>query len=207
MRLLALDISTSTGFAVFDVEDGKEPVLFAYGTVVNEQKIMDYGEHPWGYVRSAQTMAEKVRVLHEKFAPDRVVIEETNGGGRARFTQKILEYTHFAILTTVPFRKVCYIDTAQWRKVMDVRLTKEDKTQNAKLSKAKRIAKNKGAKLDKKQLGINGKITIKHVAVRRAMEITGLDLLAKDDDIADAILQGYALLRGAKVCDGRSNGY
>jgi hypothetical protein len=206
MRLLVLDISTSTGFAVFDKIDGKDPVLVSFGTLKNEKAAYEYAPHPYGYVLAAQNMAAKVLAVFNEWKPDKTVIEEVNGA-RQRFVQKLLDYLHFAILTTVPFGKeVYYIDTSEWRKVMDARLTKEDKAQNAKLSKAKRDAKKKGKKLDKKELGINGKITTKHVAVRRAMEETGLDLLAKDDDIADAILQGLAFLKGAKICNGRING-
>lgn len=206
MRLLALDLSSSTGFAVFDVEDGKEPVLVHFGNVSNDCAAYEYAPHPYGYVKAAQDMADKLLLVYDKYKPDKVAIEEINVA-RARFSQKFIDYIHFAVLTTLPLEGITvYIDTSQWRRTMGVQLSKEDKAQNAKLSKAKRDAKNKGQKLDKKKLGIAGKITIKHVAVRRVNELYNLNFTVGDNDAADAILEGAAVLKGAKICNGRSNG-
>ena len=49
---------------------------------------------------------------------------------------------------------------------------------------------------------IGSKVTLKHVAVRKANQFFQLELKQKDNDIADAILLGVAFLQGAQVSDG-----
>ncbi len=206
-KVLVFDISGSTGWAEFDSENPTKPV--AYGVIALEKPAKKFAEHPWGYVQAATRLANLlVCKVHER-GPEVIVIEETNGA-RARFTQKFLEYIHFAFLwqlsrsvrAYVERPEVVYINTSDWRRKMDVRLTDDDKRQNARLSRNKRKAKDRGAKLDKKALGIKGRVTIKHVAIRRANELFGLQLLAKDDDIADALLIGSAYIRGVERCHG-----
>lgn len=206
-RVLVFDISGSTGFAEFDTENPAKPL--DYGIIKLERTAKSYAPHPWGYVVAAIALARRFVEMVKAKQPDVVVVEETNGA-RARFTQKFLEYCHFAFLsaldqaaaTWVGIPKVVYVNTSDWRRKMDVRLTPEDKRQNAKLSRNKRKAADKGEKLDKKALGIRGRVTIKHVAIRRANELFGLGLIAKDDDIADALLIGSAYLRGVEPCNG-----
>lgn len=207
MKVLVFDISGSTGWAEFDSKNPGQPV--AYGIIKLEQTAKSFASHPWGYIQAALTLANKlVCKVHER-GPEVIVVEETNGA-RARFTQKFLEYCHFAFLwqltrsmkTYVERPEVVYVNTSDWRRQMDVRLTDDDKRQNARLSRNKRKAKEKGEKLDKKTLGIRGRVTIKHVAIRRANELFGLGLIAKDDDVADALLIGSAYLRGVAHCNG-----
>jgi hypothetical protein len=221
MRVLVLDISGSTGFAELEaLQSGEAGATtenvgrlrpIEYGVIKLEKTAKSYAKHPWGYVEAANDLADKLlaliqRIEFKSMEPlSAIVIEETNGA-RQRFTQKFLEYCHLALLnqlrTLTWHDKVVYVNTSDWRRKMDVRLTKEDKSQNAKLSRNKRKAADKGEKLDKKTLGIRGRTTIKHVAIRRANELFGLSLLAKDDDIADALLIGSAYLRGVEHCNG-----
>jgi len=207
MRILSLDISSSTGWALLDTELG--PSSLEHGSIVLPERARDYAEHPWGYYEAALDLARLLMLRISSFRPnlDVVVVEETNGA-RNRFTQKFLEYCHFAFLHAFMDEyegeslKLVYLNTSEWRKVTDTRLSKEEKNQNAKLSRHKRKAKSNGAKLDKKALGIAGKITIKHVAIRRVKELYGIDLLCKQDDDADAILLVHAYINGAKPCTG-----
>ncbi len=207
MRILSLDISSSTGWALLDTELG--PSSLEHGNIVLPKRARDYAEHPWGYYAAALDLARLLMLRISSFRPnlDVVVVEETNGA-RNRFTQKFLEYCHFAFLHAFMGEyegeglKLVYLNTSEWRKVTDTRLSKEEKNQNAKLSRHKRKAKSNGAKLDKKALGIAGKITIKHVAIRRVKELYGIDLLCKQDDDADAILLVHAYINGAKPCTG-----
>ena len=207
MKVLVFDISGSTGFALFDSEQPAKPVEF--GTITLDQPAKKYGRHPWGYVLAAHALSKKLTAKVVEVQPEVIVIEETNGA-RSRFTQKFLEYCHLSLLRDlarvceplVGMPEVVYVNTSDWRSKMDVRLTPDDKRQNARLSRNKRKAKEKGEKLDKKALGIRGRTTIKHVAIRRANELFGLDLIAKDDDIADALLIGSAYLRGVAHCNG-----
>jgi hypothetical protein len=207
MRILVLDISGSTGFAVFDSSDPSKPV--EYGVIKLEKTAKSYGPHPWGYVVAAANLADKLATKTSETRPDVVVVEETNGA-RARFTQKFLEYCHLAFLSMTYSRlggeslpRVAYVNTSDWRRKMDVRLTPDDKRQNARLSRGKRKAANKGEKLDKKALGIRGRVTIKHAAIRVCNSLFSLNLQAKDDDIADALLIGAAYLRGVQACEGQ----
>jgi hypothetical protein len=202
VRVLALDISTSTGFAVLNSESPKPE---SFGTITLDKRAKDYAAHPWGYFLAARDLATKLVAKIEEIKPDVVVVEETNGS-RSRMTQKYLEYLHFSFLEAFRDRfcatRLYYIDTRVWRKTMDVRLTAADKSQNAKLSRNKRKAADKGMALDKKALGIRGRINIKHVAIRHANELFGLELLAKDDDVADALMLGSAFLRNCPICTG-----
>ena len=69
-------------------------------------------------------------------------------------------------------------------------MTKEEKKQNAQIRKKKKAT---GATVVKNEEGKRiGKIGKKHVNVRRANELFGLELKLKDEDRADAILLGYA---------------
>ena len=207
MRILVFDISGSTGYAEFDSENPTKPV--DYGIIKLTQPAKKFAPHPWGYVVAALWLANKMVEMVKTRKPEVVVVEETNGA-RARFTQKFLEYCHFAFLYTLDraaatwagIPKVVYVNTSDWRRKMDVRLSDEDKRQNARLSRNKRKAADRGTKLDKKALGIKGRVTIKHVAIRRANELFGFQLLAKDDDIADALLIGSAYIRGVEHCNG-----
>jgi chromosome segregation ATPase len=47
-----------------------------------------------------------------------------------------------------------------------------------------------------------GKITRKHLAVRKVNELFGLNFNLDKNDIADSILLGMAYLKGAPICDG-----
>lgn len=190
------------------------PTSLQYGCFTLPKRARDFAEHPWGYYLAANEMARLLSLRISAFMPDLdvVVVEETNGA-RNRFTQKFLEYCHHAFLHTYvndyghlakPLELV-YLNTSEWRRVTETRLTKEDKNRNAKLSRYKRKFANAGKTLgyaDKQAIGIAGKTTIKHVAIRRVKELYGVELLAKDDDPADAILLVHAYINGAKPCTG-----
>lgn len=200
MVVLALDISTSAGYAV--LSDG---VLVCAGTIKSKKKIDEYGDYPYSYSKMAQYMA---RAMYNKVLssdPDIIVIEETNKG-KNRYTQKALEFMHLSILTLLAQGKysdrVRYVNTSDWRRTVGAQLTQDEKKQNTVLSKAKTKAKKNGVALDKKELGIRGKVTKKHVAIRVANEQFDLSLRPKDDDIADAICLALAYIKGVEICDG-----
>lgn len=208
MIVFALDISTSTGYSVQE-HDG-EVKLLEQGSIQNDKRIEDYGPYPFSYYYAAKNMALLIQDQLSKHRPDVIVIEETNGS-RSRYTQKILEFLHYAVLHTLldTKAKVVYINTSDWRKSVGGMLSKEDKKQNAKVAKAKQKAKTDG-KLDlkkfaelKKQMGVRGKVNKKHVAIRLVNQMFGLSLKAKDDDVADAICLGLALYNGVPHCDGK----
>ena len=206
MRILALDISTSAGWAILDGprDAGVLPKIIDKGLVKNPRKVREHGEYPWSYKHAADWLADELFSVASRNAHlgiELVVIEETNGS-KSRYTQKILEYIHKATLDRFEGYTVAYVDTREWRSVLGCLLSKEQKKLNQKLAKAKREATAMGLTVDKKALGIKGKVTKKHVAINWANEHWGLSLKAKDDDIADALCVGTAYLWHAKLSDG-----
>ena len=206
MRVLALDISSKTGWALLqNKEDGSPPSLVEFGLLELEKPIAAYGKYPFSYLRAAAEEAEMVLAKIRQTRPDVVVVEETNLG-KNRYTQKFLEFLHCQVLDGIVSLlsppSVYYISSSAWRSTLGLQMSKEDKKNNSKLSKAKRLAASSGKTLDKASLGIRGKINKKHLAVRYVNAQFGLKFKMKDNDIADAICLGTAYLSGASICDG-----
>lgn len=227
-RVLALDISTKLGWALLEYPELPTPItiqdikILEYGKITLTKPVKEWGKYPYSYVWACQDIAKKVGELFWSFArspgplgsafagkiPD-IVIEETNGGSRAgRFTQKMLEMLHFAILyelevvgeqhlIKIPPR-VYYLSSSEWRNAIGIGKSKEDKKNNRKLSQAKSRAKLRGEKLDKEKLGIKGKVGWKHLSVRWVNETWGLDFKMKQNDEADAIGQAVAFALGTR---------
>lgn len=203
MKALALDISTSAGWALMEAG-----TLVKFGGIELEKTVKEYGEYPWSYLFATWEMANRLSSLVHELRPDVVVVEETNLG-RNRYSQKTLEFIHCNMLRnlrewlpeeTPP--NVIYISSSSWRKCIGMEMSKEDKKNNSTLSRAKSRAKSKGEKLDKSALGLKGRVTKKHLAVRFANATYGLQLKMKDNDQADAICLGTAFFRGAVPADG-----
>lgn len=202
MRILCLDISTHAGYAVFD--DGQ---LAFYGIVKNLDVVDKFGTYPSNYWLAASNIAQQLAELVKNYNPDVIVVEETNLG-KQRYTQKLLEFIHCHFLAFTRAMnvvdKITYISSSAWRKTIGVSLSKEDKKNNSKVYRAKKVAKETGVSVHaaKKALGVKGKVNKKHVAVRFVNEKFGLSLKVKDNDIADAICLGVAYQSGAQHCDG-----
>jgi hypothetical protein len=207
MRILCLDLSTHLGFAIFEGEFGSKPVLVEGGTLHLNKSVHEFGPYPFSYQKAAQGVVSMLSAQLGDSVDDfgAVVIEEINLG-RNRYTQKLLENIHTAILGWIihwaSVEHVVYLDSSEWRSNLGLKMSKEQKKLNAKLSKAKREAAAFGVKLDKKAVGVKGKTTSKHLAVAHANEAYGLKLLQKDNDQADAICLGLAFCNGAVPCDG-----
>lgn len=205
MRILALDLSTHSGYAIFEGETGSKPSLLNYNTIHLGEPVHGFGPYPACYRVAARTMARKLLNNVAASEIDVVIIEEINLG-RNRYTQKLLENIHTAVLdeleTWPKLKEVVYLDSSEWRHNLGLRMSKEQKRSNAKLSKAKRTAATSRVALDKKVLGIRGKISAKHLSVAHANEVYGLKLKMKDNDVADAICLGLAYCNKATPCDG-----
>jgi hypothetical protein len=179
--------------------DAPTPELLLYGTAERTIGTLD-SPYPAGYLLAAEAMAYQVFCLVRQHKPDYVVIEETNQG-RSRFTQKLLEFTHCILLQMIMKglgARVHYVSTKDWRDSLSVRLTKDDKRQNARLSRAKRA----GKKLE----GVRGRIKAKRVAVRWANDAfagqLAAPLIQKDNDVAEALCLGTAWFRGVDTSNG-----
>jgi hypothetical protein len=203
MRILALDISSKCGWTLLEGEPGQTPKLIKYGLISVNRKITEFGPYPFCYLLAAQAQADMIFELLAsnalEIAIDAIVIEETNLG-RARYTQKYLEFLHACVLqklliTNIP---VHYINTGDWRKKVGAVLTKEDKKLNAIVRKAKRA----GNKTLLKSLGVRGKVGKKHVALRFVNNTYNLNLKMKDNDSADAVCLGVSFFLGVNKCTG-----
>ena len=208
MKILCLDLSTHCGYAVFEGEMGQKPQLLEYGTLHLNKSVHEFGPYPYNYYETGRAVWN---MIYGAAAPvcliQKFVIEETNGG-RNRYTQKLLENIHTAVVqglvsVCTPFeQQIVYLDSSQWRSNLGLKMTKEQKKANAKLSKAKRQAVETGISLDKKKIGVKGRLTPKHLSVDNANLQYGLKLKMKDNDAADAINLGLAYFNNAVHCDG-----
>lgn len=201
MRVLALDLATTTGWSLFEGELGQEPKLLRYGIATNNGPVKEnYGKYPYSFVDAADDVGGAVWSVVVETDPDIIVIEEINKA-RARFSQKLLDFIHYSVLKRLHSYceqdKVLYISTSEWRKVLGIKLSKEQKKNNSKVNKAKRDGKSK------KELGLVGKVNQKHLSVSYSNDKYGLELLKKDDDVSDSICLGCAYFLGATFSDGK----
>ncbi len=212
-KVLALDISTKTGWAVF--EDGK-PV--AWGTLFPDRTSKDFGGYPANFTYLARHLTRRLSSeIIQDFAeragygsnPDfsflgDVIIEETNSS-RQNYSQKLLEFIHFCVVEELISRKITpkYVRTGEWRSAVNARQTPEEKRLNARISRIKQRTGKKLAKIDGKVVGKKGR---KHVAIRVVGELLGIQLKRKEEDAADALLLGLGFLKGAPICDGTPQG-
>ncbi|MDE2103616.1 MAG: hypothetical protein KGL39_40635 [Patescibacteria group bacterium] len=195
MRILGLDISTKTGWALVDYEAGKEPRLLSSGVIRLSGPVVGYagGKYPWSYLGAADVESADIMGLIREQLPDVVVIEEVNLG-RSRYAQRILEFIHCQFLMALRAMvsddgalNVVYVSSSVWRQCLGLKLTSAQRRDNARLSRAKAEASASGTRLNKKALGLRGKVTKKHLALAYANQRYGLQLRVKDNDIADAI--------------------
>lgn len=198
MKVLSFDISTKTGWAF--KENGQ---LVEFDSFSLEQPIFAYGDYPWNYDTTSELIALKLWEIVIRHQPDVIVIEETNLG-KSRYAQKTLEFIHKAFLNKIRgwSGKIIYLSSSSWRQVLGLQMSKDDKKNNAKLSKASKVAEGYGVKLDKKKLGIRGKVTKKHLSIRYVNQKYGLNLKIKQNDVSDAICLADAYEAGATPCDG-----
>jgi len=134
--ILALDLSTSTGWATL-----KDGLPMEWGRIQIEPKQIPL-RYPYNYVTCAREIGKSVLAVYTKYQPHQVVIEETNRAGRftSRYSQKLLEFIHYAVVTELPINKINYMDTSQWRKVSQATLSQEQIRKNKEFTDAKDLA-------------------------------------------------------------------
>ena len=213
MVILSLDLSCSIGWALLKGENKENPVILDSGVLKFNQPILSTGEYPWCYLTVSKIMQGKVKELLQsiKYPIDVIVVEEINLGKRV-YSQKILEYIHLQVLELLrpwaeqdPKHAVKYIRSSEWRKVLGINYSKEDKLNNKKIKEINRLAKKSDKSVNdlKKENDLKGKITKKHVAIRYVNDFFNLTLRPKDDDIADAICLALSYFKGARFCNGK----
>jgi len=195
LKILSLDISSKTGWALFEMYD-RDARLTEFGRLDKIDK--PDGVYPFDYVKWADTIWYSIQDLLIRHEPDLVAIEETAIKPKSNpYSQKLLDWVHYRLANYLLEAGVSYryFRTEEWRRIAGCVMTKEEKKRNSEVSRQKK-AKGKGKErvIAKDENGkVIGKITRKHVNVRRANELFSLDLKIKDEDIADAALLGWAL--------------
>jgi Holliday junction resolvasome RuvABC endonuclease subunit len=190
-RVLSLDISTKTGWAL--LVSGDQLVLESHGQIdaIHEPN----GMYPESYVDWAYDCYSKIVDLVDTHAPDVLVIEETASGSKNIFSQKILEWIHFLVAKFIKDTRirVIYLLTEQWRRETGCKMSKEESKHNKQV-KAYKVKT--GSKIAYDEAGKRiGKLTRKHINIRRANEVFGaflkVPLKKKDEDTADSLMLAY----------------
>ena len=191
-RILSLDISTKTGWALL-VSSESGVLLEKHGQI--EKMSEPEGMYPHNYVEWAGAIFTKLNILIEGLKPDVLVIEETASGSKNSYSQKILEWIHYLLANYIRECniKAVYVLTEQWRRETGCQMSKEESKHNKEVKKYKE-KNDTSIAYDSNGKRI-GRVTRKHVNVRRANEVFGkflkTPLKQKDEDTADSLLLGY----------------
>ncbi len=213
MLVLSLDISTKCGWSLLEGEKSPDavPKIIHSGCIRTTHTIQNHPEikgYPWGFLRSLNDLTDAIFILALTHKPDHIVIEDTNGGGgrASRYTQKALEFIHCLLLNKINRKfEVTYINSSDWRKAVNLQMSKTDKKHNRIARKIRDLKKSGNKDLAtkmRKENGVRGKKTVKHLSVELAAEMFGLELLQKDNDLTDSLLLGTAFFRNAPAATG-----
>lgn len=206
MLILAIDLSTKPGLAIF-----KDDKLVHASTLFNDKTVEDFGSYPFNYAKFTQYTIERlfyyVQNLGYKWHTfDKIILEETTAS-KQNYSQKRLEFLHYEFLLTFNNIKdnIVYIRDGTWKRMNDVKRSKEEKANNAKI---KRLKQKTGKRVIRKDEEGNAlrKVNKYDVYIRRCNDIFGTNYGRKDEDTAAACLLGLAYLKGAPICDGTIKG-
>lgn len=179
MKILALDLSTQTGWALFS-----EGLYHTSGTldkvVIEDFNVNNYpnksDKYPQNIINAINIIITQIenKILELK-GVDLIIIEQSTKG-RNRHTQKFIEWMHLLIYLFITKRglPIKYTDVSEWRRITKLKLTKEDKENNKKVSQGKK----------------RGRINKKHLSTRLVNQIFNLNKILKDNNECDAILLG-----------------
>lgn len=131
MKVLSFDLSTKTGWALFENKK-----LIAYGqlktSMVGDESSPEY---PQNFIDMAYKMGQEVKKQIVSAQPEYIVTEETNKG-KNRYSQKQLEFIHFAVNILSNF-KIHYMDTSEWRSLLGITLDKGQRKDNRTINAAR----------------------------------------------------------------------
>jgi Holliday junction resolvasome RuvABC endonuclease subunit len=187
-RVLSLDLSTKTGYALI-VSSDKGAALEAYGQI----KKIDCPEeepYPGSYVTWAYKCYNEVEKVIEEYQPDILVIEEVTKS-KNPFSQKILDWLHFLVAKYIQetgIRNV-FFQTGEWRREVGSYMNDAERKRNKEVREYKKKNKTKLAyDIKGKRIGMIGK---KHVTIRLINDLfkdqLKTPLRRKDEDAADGI--------------------
>lgn len=200
MDLIAFDLSTHTGYAVF--HDGNlidhgvleiEPISNYKADVKSYKDLPE--EYPFNLMTAAQQVAISCYQVYLKYPNSKVVIEHIEKG-KQRISQNLLAFIHYAFLEQFREIGVRYLLVSDWRNQTKCYLKywPEYRAWNAKVGRAKRKATptKAGAKVAKIDGKIVSRIDLKKLSIIIANEHYSLDV--KNDNTADAINLGRAAI-------------
>lgn len=216
MRLLALDLSTNFGFAVYQNGELKE-----HGTIWWKERREEFSasRYPFNLLRYTKAISVDLIALIERVSPDEIVVEETTAS-KDNVSQRILEFIHHGFLAYMELRPeipVAYVRDGVWKRATGSNQNPDEQKWNAQISrlKAKRkktldqdasLTEDERKRLSRLPVKIEGKVVgkkdKKSYYIRSANEKFGLSLKDKDENEAAAILIGLAYAQGIPVCDG-----
>lgn len=219
MKLLALDISTKTGFAVY--HDGE---LVESGTLWPEKLLDQFRKevrrYPLDYLAFCTYCAGLIYKKFSQVSPDLLAIEETTASNN-NLSQKQLEFIHCLFLSTLVGEgsevPIAYVRDGVWKRMTGALQSDDERKWNVKISQLKKkVGKGKRVKVDLIDVSKFKRTKIekncayafdgKDYYIRAANEFFSMKLTKKDENEAAAALIGLALLRGAPICDGTTFG-
>lgn len=199
IRILSLDISSKTGWALITSSD-EGMKLEEYG-MIQKTSVPD-GPYPNSFIHWAYQIFRDIKEIIDRSKPDVLVIEETVAGSKQVYSQKILEWIHFLVAQYIENTgiKAVYLLTGSWRHEVGCIMTKTERNRNKEVREQKKAKEKETGVKPMAAYDINGKriglINKKHVNVRRANEVFGNflkePLLKRDEDICDALLLAYS---------------
>lgn len=196
---LCLDLSSRTGWALWDGQDLKQFGLIEEIIPNFKQNVRNFKdlpkEYPSNYVDAIDRLMSKIAEVFEKHPVTMIVVEHTEGSS-FRFSQKYLEWLHLVFWQKFSKKcKIIYLLNKDWRQATDcyLRCWPEFIEHNKLHAKLKKKLKSKVVKHEGKRIGRKDhkKLSI-HIA---NILLTRLNKeLISDDNIADAINLGQAAL-------------
>lgn len=206
MPILAIDLSTKPGLAIFEGDK-----LIKAWTLFNDKTVEDFGKYPNNYVKftlyTINRLVEEVQSTGYKWNQfDNIILEETTAS-RQNYSQKKLEFLHYQFLLTFSniSSKIVYIRDGTWKKINEVTRSKEEKAINSKIKNLKRKTGKRVIRRDEEG-NVLRKVSRHDVYIRRCNDIFGTSFNRKEEDSAAACLLGRAFILGAPKCDGKVSG-
>jgi Holliday junction resolvasome RuvABC endonuclease subunit len=192
-RVLSLDLSTKTGYALL-ISSKKGMILEAYGQI-KKIECPEEEPYPGSYVTWAYKCYNEVERLIEDHQPDILVIEEVTKS-KNPFSQKILDYLHFLVAKYIQETGIrnIFFQTGDWRKEVGSYMNDTERKRNKEVREYKKKNKtNLAYDINGKRIGMIGK---KHVTIRLINDVfkdqLKTPLKRKDEDSADGISLAYA---------------
>jgi hypothetical protein len=200
-KFIALDISTNTGYAIFDKGSLLKYDVFTSKVVGYKADVKCFSdfpkEYPYNFIATAKILAAGcLKVIEENDI--RYAIIEHPEAAKQRLSQRLLEWTHYELALRLQAAKIefKYLLVHDWRKQVGCYI--KQWPEHAKWNKLVRDAKKKatptksGAMIAKLDGKVVSAVNQKKLSIIIANEKYGIAI--KNDNIADAINLGRAAI-------------